>query len=127
MPDYTAVRKHDMEVHGRGFLKARASLGVSSFGMQITRMPPSYRDYPEHDHLDDGQEEVYMALDGGGWIDIEGERVELYPGVMVRIAPHTRRKVFSGPMGLEMLTIGACPGEPYKIVPFTELTSGPST
>ena len=64
MPDYTAKRIDDMEAaFGGGFVKARAELGVSAFGMQVIKMPPDYDEYPEHDHAADGQEEVYLALD----------------------------------------------------------------
>src|ERR1700685_1265220 len=77
MSDYTAKKIKDMEAaFGGGFVKARAELGVTSFGMQVIQMPPGYEDYPLHDHAESGQEEVFLALKGSGWIDIEGERVE---------------------------------------------------
>jgi mannose-6-phosphate isomerase-like protein (cupin superfamily) len=122
MADYTAKRIEEMEAaFGGGFVKARAELGVSSFGMQVIRMPANYDDYPEHDHAEDRQEEVYVALQGSGWIDVDGERVEIDKDVFVRIGPGARRCVHSGPEGLQMLVIGGCPGEPYKIAPFSEL------
>jgi uncharacterized cupin superfamily protein len=45
---------------------AAAELGVESFGMQVLDLPPDFREYPEHDHADDGQEEVYVVLRGSG-------------------------------------------------------------
>jgi mannose-6-phosphate isomerase-like protein (cupin superfamily) len=124
MTNYTAKHLNDMEAgFGGGFIKARAELGVSSFGLQVVRMPPDFDGYPEHDHTHDGQEEVYLALDGSGWLDIEGERVELQEDMLVRIAPEQKRKVHSGPQGLKMLVIGGCPGEAYKIAPMSELES----
>ena len=123
MADYTAKNIDDMEAgFGGGFIKARAEVGVTSFGMQIIRMPPDFADYPEHDHTHDGQEEVYLALKGSGWIDVEGERVELAPGVMVRVGPGSKRKVHSGPEGIEMLVIGGRPGQVYEVSELTELT-----
>ena len=122
MSNYTAKHIKDMEASfGGGFVKARAELGVSSFGMQVIRMPPDYGDYPEHDHAQDRQEEVYLALGGSGWIEIEGERVELAKDVFVRIAGGVKRKVYAGPEGLKMLVIGGCPGEAYEIPANTEL------
>jgi mannose-6-phosphate isomerase-like protein (cupin superfamily) len=122
MSDYTAKDIKDMEAgFGGGFVKARAELGVTSFGMQVIRMPPDFGDYPEHDHTHDGQEEVYLALDGSGWLEIDGERVDLRPDVLVRIAPDVKRKVRPGPEGLKMLVIGGCPGEAYKVPEMTEL------
>lgn len=124
MADYTAKRIEDMEAaFGGGFVKARAELGVSSFGMQVIRMPADYDDYPEHDHAEDRQEEVYVPLQGSGWIEIDGERVEFDEGVLVRVAPGTKRKVHAGHEGLQMLVIGGCPGEPYKVPPMTELAT----
>lgn len=124
MADYTAKRIDEMEAaFGGGFVKARAELGVSSFGMQVIRMPAEYGDYPEHDHAEDRQEEVYVPLRGSGWIDIEGERVEFEQGVLVRVAPGTKRKVHSGAEGLEMLVLGGCPGQPYEVAPFSELAA----
>ena len=77
MADYTAKKISDMQAgFGGGFIKARAELGVSSFGMQVIAMPPNFSDYPEHDHGEDGQEEVYAVLDGSGTMEIEGEHID---------------------------------------------------
>jgi len=123
MSDYTAKRIKDMEAaFGGGFVKARAELGVTSFGMQVIQMPANYEDYPLHDHAESGQEEVFLAIKGSGWIDIEGERVELEPDVFVRVGPEPKRKVFAGPEGLRMLALGGTPGAPYEAIEFTELT-----
>jgi mannose-6-phosphate isomerase-like protein (cupin superfamily) len=122
MSDYTAKHIKDMEAGFQGgFVKARAELGVTAFGMQVIQLPPDYSDYPEHDHAETAQEEVFIALGGSGWIDIEGERVELDSDTFVRVGAETRRKVYAGPQGLRMLAIGGSPGKPYEIVPGTEL------
>lgn len=124
MANYTAKKIGDMEAaFGGGFVKARAELGVTSFGMQIIRMPGGYPDYPEHDHAQDGQEEVYVALDGSGTIDVEGEQVPFSPDTLVRVGAGTKRKVLPGPEGLTMLVLSGCPGEAYKIAPMSELTA----
>ena len=122
MSDYTAKRIEDMQAgFGGGFVKARAELGVKAFGMQVIQLPPGYEDYPEHDHAETGQEEVFVTLAGSGWMDIEGDRVEMEPQTLIRVGPETKRKVFPGPDGLRMLALGGCPGEAYKIVAATEL------
>jgi mannose-6-phosphate isomerase-like protein (cupin superfamily) len=124
MSDYIAKNIKDMEAtFGGGFVKARAELGVTSFGMQVIQMPPNYEDYPLHDHAESGQEEVFLALQGSGWIDIEGERVELVPDVFVRVGPEPKRKVFAGPQGIRMLALGATPGTAYEVNPMTDLES----
>ena len=122
MPDYTTKRINDMEAgFGGGFVKARAELGVTAFGMQVIQLPPNFTDYPEHDHAESGQEEVFLAIGGSGWIDIEGERADLDGDTFVRVGPEAKRKVYAGGEGLRMLVIGGAPGEVYKIVPATEL------
>jgi mannose-6-phosphate isomerase-like protein (cupin superfamily) len=122
MPDYTAKRLEEMQAaFGGGFVKVRAELGVSAFGMQVIQLPPNYADYPEHDHAESGQEEVFYAISGGGTIEVDGERIELDGETFVRVGPDARRKVFAGPAGLRMIVIGGAPGEPYKIVASTEL------
>jgi mannose-6-phosphate isomerase-like protein (cupin superfamily) len=123
MADYTAKQINEMEAaFGGGMKKARAELGVSSFGMQVIDLPPNYSDYPEHDHAEDGQEEVYSAMRGSGTIEIEGERLELTPDVLVRVGPGIKRKLFAGPEGLRVLALGGKPGSAYEIREFSELT-----
>jgi uncharacterized cupin superfamily protein len=124
MSSYTAKRINEMETgFGGGFVKARAELGVTAFGFQVIQLPPDYSDYPEHDHIESGQEEVFLAIGGSGSIEIDGERVDLDNETFVRVAPEARRKVNAGPEGLRLLALGGCPGEPYKVSPNTELTT----
>ena len=78
MADVTVKREEDFEATFRGaMLKARAGLGVTSFGMQIVRLPPNTDAYPEHDHAESGQEEVYVVLDGRATLTVGGETHEL--------------------------------------------------
>jgi mannose-6-phosphate isomerase-like protein (cupin superfamily) len=124
MSDYTVKHVKDMEAaFGGGFVKVRAELGVTSFGMQVIRMPADYKDYPQHDHAESGQEEVFLALKGSGWIEIEGERVDLEPGIFVRVGPEPKRKVFAGPEGIELLALGAAPGAVYEPPELTQLSA----
>jgi mannose-6-phosphate isomerase-like protein (cupin superfamily) len=123
MADYTAKRISDMEAkYGGGFVLARAELGATAFGFQVIQMPPDYSDYPDHDHADTGQEEVFVVLSGSGVMDIEGERVEMDPETLIRVSANTKRKVVAGPQGIRMLVIGGSPGEAYRVNPETELT-----
>ncbi|MFP5388579.1 MAG: hypothetical protein ACLGG5_04690 [Thermoleophilia bacterium] len=111
-----AVKKiDDMEaVYGGAFKRARAELGVESFGMQVIDMPANFDGYPEHDHAEDGQEEVFVALRGGGEIEIEGERYPLDPDHIARVASGVKRKVWPGEQGIRMLIVGGVPGGTYE-------------
>lgn len=96
------------------FKRARAELGVESFGMQVIDMPPNNDRYPEHDHDQDGQEEVFLALRGGGELEVEGERFPLDRDHMIRVGPRAKRKVWPGDKGIRLLILGGVPGEPYE-------------
>ena len=100
MADYAVKRIDDMEaIYGGAFKRARAELGIESFGIQVIDMPPNADQYPEHDHAEDGQEEVYIALSGGGEIEIDGERFPLDTETMVRVSSGTKRKLWPGDDG----------------------------
>ena len=114
MPDCTISRIDEMEAIVFGsFKRARAQLGVESFGMQVIDLPPNTTRYPEHDHAKDGQEEVFVILRGGGEIEVDGERHRIDPDTMVRVGANARRKVWPGEEGMRLLVLGGVPGGVY--------------
>ena len=116
MADFAAKHTDDMRAsYGGGFVKVRAELGVTAFGAAVIKLPPNSDKYTEHDHAQDGQEEMYTALGGSGWLEIDGERVDLAPDTFVRVPPEATRKVFAGTQGLRLLIVGGEPGEPYEL------------
>jgi mannose-6-phosphate isomerase-like protein (cupin superfamily) len=122
MNGHTVMKIDEMEaVYGGGFKRARAELGVESFGMQIIDMPPNFEGYPEHDHAQDGQEEVYLALRGGGELEIEGERFSLDTDHAARVGPGVKRKIWPGDEGIRVLAIGGKAGETYEPPDVTRL------
>jgi mannose-6-phosphate isomerase-like protein (cupin superfamily) len=124
VPNYSVKKIDAMEaIYGGAFKRARAELGVESFGMQVIDMPPKADQYPEHDHSDDGQEEVYLALRGSADIEIEGENHRLDPGTMVRVGPGVKRKITTGDEGVRILALGGCAGKPYEAPDITNLGS----
>ena len=115
MADYAVKRIGEMEaVYAGAFIRARAELGVESFGMQVMDLPPNLDQYPELDHGTDGQEEVYLALRGSGEIEIDGQRHPLDTETMVRVSSGTNRKIWPGDDGLRLLAIGGTPGKVYE-------------
>jgi mannose-6-phosphate isomerase-like protein (cupin superfamily) len=115
MAGYAVKKIDDMEAAFLGgFKRARAELGVESFGLQVLDFPPNTDRYPEHDHAQDGQEEVYVPMRGTGEIEIDGERHPLEPDVMVRVGSGVKRKLVSGPEGMRVLAIGGVPGKVYE-------------
>jgi mannose-6-phosphate isomerase-like protein (cupin superfamily) len=122
MGEYTVKRIDELEaIYGGSFKRARAELGVSSFGMQVLDLPPSVTGYPEHDHGQDGQEEVYVVLRGSADMEVSGEHVTIDPDTLVRVAAGTKRKVVPGDKGVRLLVIGGIPGRVYEAPAVTEL------
>lgn len=114
MSGYAVKRIDEMEaVYLGAFKRARAELGVESFGLQVIDMPPNFENYPEHDHAEDGQEEVFMAMRGGGEMEIDGQRFPLDPDHMIRVSAGTKRKVWPGPDGIRMVIVGGVPSGDY--------------
>jgi mannose-6-phosphate isomerase-like protein (cupin superfamily) len=112
---YTVKTIDDMQSILHGAVKlAAAELGVESFGMQVLDLPPAFAEYPEHDHVDDGQEEVYVVLAGSAQFEIDGERVPVEAGQMVRIEAASRRKLWPGADGVRVLAIGCAPARRYE-------------
>jgi mannose-6-phosphate isomerase-like protein (cupin superfamily) len=122
MNDYAVKRIDDMDSMYRGAMKrVRAELGVESFGIQIVDMPPNFENYPAHNHEHDGQEEVYVAMRGGGEIEVDGERFPLDSDNIARVGAGASRKVWPGPEGIRMAIVGGMPGRVYEIAEFTNV------
>jgi mannose-6-phosphate isomerase-like protein (cupin superfamily) len=120
---FTLKRIDEMEAQYAGTFKlARAELGVTSFGMQVLDLPAGLGDaYPEHDHSDDGQEEVFVVLSGEGEIVVDGERQRLTERTMIRVSPEAKRKFVTRESPLSMLALSGKPGEAYEPFPRHEL------
>ena len=122
MGEYKVVDIDDIEAIAFGtFRRARAALGVRSFGLQVLDMPPNATQYPEHDHGEDGQEEVYVLLRGNGEIEIDGERMAMSPDRIYAVQPGTKRKLWPGDEGMRVLAIGGTPGRAFEPLQYTEL------
>src|SRR5829696_4520560 len=122
MSTYAVKKIDEMEgVYGGAFKRARAELGVESFGMQIIDMPANFDGYHDHDHAGDGQEEVYLTLRGGGEIEIEDERHPLDEEHVGRVGPGISRKVWPGDDGIRLLVLGGTAGSVYEAPDISEL------
>ena len=115
MANYEVKKIDEMEAVFRGsFKRARAELGVESFGIQVIDLPPNLEQYPEHDHAEDGQEEVYLVMRGSGEIEIAGERFPFDPDHMASVGPGVSRKIWPGPEGMRIVVVGGLPGKAYE-------------
>jgi len=115
MDGYRSKRIDELaSIHGGAVKLAGAELGAESFGLQVLDFPAGFTQYPEHDHKADGQEEVYVVLEGSADFEVAGERVPVDTGGMLWVAPATMRKLEPGPHGVRILAIGCAPGGTYE-------------
>src|SRR5438874_2041016 len=116
MPDVTNKRFDEMEATFRGSMrKVRAELGVTSFGVQTIDLRPDSTRHPWHQHVDDGQEEMYVALEGSGVLELEsGERFPLERDCAIRVRPAERQRVLAEPNDLHMLVVKGILSQPNK-------------
>lgn len=130
MPDATIKRLDEMESFYDGMVvRARASLGVTSWGMQVFDLPPNFDQYPNHHHGegggDPGQEELYVPLAGSAILHLDGEQHSLEPGVWARVGVAQFRRIVPGDEGFRYLAIGGVPGEAFAPPAWTELGAAP--
>ena len=99
-----------------GFMQmVRDGLGLTAFGVNIMNLPADYTTR-SHDESRSGQEELYVRLDGAGWVvlDDSGERLALDADHLAAVGPGTARSLSSGPDGLRVLCVGSTPGAAYE-------------
>lgn len=102
-------------IHHGAVKLAGAELCIRSFGMQVLDLPAGFTDYPEHDHAEDGQEEVYVVLHGHADFVIDGEQVTISQGEMLKVDAASKRTLQPGQDGVRVLAIGCTPpGATYQ-------------
>ena len=112
---YTMKAIDDLESIHHGAVKlAGAELGIQSFGMQVLDFPAGFSDYPEHDHAEDGMEEVYVVLHGQADFVIDGEHVSISQSEMLKVDAASKRQLQSGQDGVRILAIGCTLGAAYE-------------
>jgi mannose-6-phosphate isomerase-like protein (cupin superfamily) len=125
MADVTVASFHQME---RSTRASPGALGVTSFGRQVMTLPPDRDGYPLHRHdggvEDANQEEVYIPLEGSAMLVAGDERLELRPGIMVRVGPDQLRQILPGREGVRFIALGGVPGT-FGASPWTELGGPP--
>ncbi len=100
-------------IPGIKFHMAGRDLGVTAWGMNVLAIEPACEGYPEHDHVKDGQEEVYVVLRGSGTLKLGSEQTPIVAGTLVRVGPGQKRQILAGPEGIVVLAIGATPGKAF--------------
>ena len=103
MEDGTARARLQPDAENR-FVRLRAELGVTSFGLNQIVLRPGQRG---RIHAHERQEEVYLVLEGTLSLVVEGEEATLERGELIRVAPGVKRQLVNrGPGPLHLLAIG---------------------
>ena len=87
----------------------RRALESTAFALNQFDAEPEQAGF-EHDERESGQEEVYVALRGGGLLRVGDEEIVLEPGRYVLVTPEVRRQVVAGPLGLSYLVVAGVRG-----------------
>jgi mannose-6-phosphate isomerase-like protein (cupin superfamily) len=101
-------------IHHGAVKLAGAELGIRSFGMQVLDFPAGFSDYPEHDHAEDGQDEVYVVLRGRADFVVDGEEVTISPGQLLKVDAASKRQLQTVQNGVRILAIGCTPAGAYE-------------
>jgi mannose-6-phosphate isomerase-like protein (cupin superfamily) len=112
---YTMRTIDELDSIHHGMVKlAGAELGIRSFGMQVLDFPAGFSEYPEHDHAEDGQEEVYVVLRGRAEFTVDGEQVTIAPGQLLKVDATSKRKLQPGREDVRILAIGCTSAGAYE-------------
>jgi mannose-6-phosphate isomerase-like protein (cupin superfamily) len=79
------------EAYG-GMWFLRDALDGDDLGVTIMELEPGARG-KEHDHADDGQEEVYVCVEGAVDVDCDGETVTLHDDEALGLSPDQTRTI----------------------------------
>ena len=89
---YDRVDYTEVEPIGNGMHFLREPLNCEELGITVVEVPEGWVGKP-HDHADDGEEEVYLLLDGEATLEVESEELSLSPGDAVRVDPDANRQL----------------------------------
>ncbi len=88
-------------------------MDVSAWGMNVIEFDADTEGYPEHNHEQDGQQEVYLVLNGSIVLMVAGAETILKQGDMVQVPPAIDRKFITRVHSATLLAIGGTAGKAY--------------
>jgi tetratricopeptide (TPR) repeat protein len=93
----------------------RHHFGLTAFGINAwTGREAGDRIINEHDESDDGNEELYLVMQGRAVFELDDERVEAPVGTFVSVPPGIKRTAFADEPGTTIVAVGGVPGEAYE-------------
>ena len=92
---YRKVNYRDVEQVSSAMHFLREPLNTEQVGVTVARCNPGWKSQP-HDHADNEREEVYVLIDGGASVVVDGEDIEMEEGDAIWIAPESTRQIRNG-------------------------------
>ena len=102
---YSKADSRDVEPIAEGLRFLRDPLDCEKVGVSILDADPGWTG-KEHDHAEDGQEEVYVLLEGSATVTVDGEDVALESGEALRIPADATRQIHNGDAESRFVLVG---------------------
>jgi len=103
---YTTVDSDEVEPVGGGLHFLREPLECENLGVSVLECDPGWEGKP-HDHAGDGQEEVYVLVDGEATVTVDGDDIEMTAGDALRISAESERQIHNGDTESRFVLAGA--------------------
>ncbi|WP_394327390.1 cupin [Halopelagius longus] len=118
---YTTADYEDADSVGGGLCSLRDELDCESLGFSVLKADPGWVG-KEHDHADEGHEEVYFLVEGEASLTVDGvegtstsnrissgdgEEIRMEAGDAVRVSPDATRQSENGPFESTFVLAGA--------------------
>lgn len=103
---HTLRNYRDVEPVGGGLHFLREPLDCENLGLSVRDLEPG-AEGKEHDHGHDGQEEVYLLVEGEATMVVDGEPVEMEAGDALRVPPESTRQMRNGDVESRFVIAGA--------------------
>lgn len=121
MSGYTVAKLDEIEEMDDGrcpWRPVRHHLGIQAFGINSwTARAAGDRLINEHgEEGDDGDEELYVVLNGHATFEVGDDKVDATEGTLVFVPPGTRRTAFAEEAGTTVLAVGAPQGRAYEVI-----------
>mgnify|MGYP000465723361 FL=1 len=100
------ARYDDVDPVGGGLHFLRDELDCTNLGVSVLECDPGWAGKP-HDHAEDGQEEVYVLVEGEATVTVDGDDVSLEAGDALRLAPEEERQIRNGETESRFVLVGA--------------------
>ncbi|WP_049984344.1 cupin domain-containing protein [Halorubrum sp. BV1] len=103
---YDTTTYDDVEPRAPGMYFLRDALDCERLGVTVVEADDGW-DGLEHDHAEDGHEEVYVLIHGEATLTVDGDPVDLGPGDAVRVDADSTRDLSFSADGSKMIIAGA--------------------